>query len=95
MNSIEGPLSIIRSSNCTEGCITRCILTRGSASVNVCIVVYILMLNNNLYLIDSYAQMITTYESANTGNSGFFMPKIDYQNNIIIADIKLFPNQVQ
>lgn len=51
VNSVEGPLRDITSSNCTEGCITRCLVYE--ADFNVILVAYILLLNDTIYLLDS------------------------------------------
>lgn len=68
VNSVEGPLSEITPSNCTEGCITRCILCGGYSSVKPCIIVYVLKLNDTLYLIDSYYQIVVPDNSLGTSN---------------------------
>lgn len=63
VNSVEGPLLKITPSNCTEGCITRCILYGGESSTKPCIIVYVLKLNDTLYLIDSYCQIVSELSS--------------------------------
>lgn len=92
VNSIEGPLPEITSSNCTEGCITRCILNYNiNDSINASIIVYVLRLNNSLYLIDSYTQMVIVYDSPNPNM--LLMPRVTGSSSIIV-DGGLFPNDV-
>ena len=94
VNSVEGPLEKIALSNCTEGCITRCILKYNDYSISACMIVYVLMLNDNLYLIDSHTQMVVAENSSNTYIDGFVMPRINRRDSLIEADIRSFPNQV-
>lgn len=94
VNSIEGPLPKITPPNCTEGCITRCILKYNDYSISACVIVYVLMLNDNLYLIDSHTQMVDVEEGSNTYTNGFVIPSISRRNSLIEADVIPFPNQV-
>ena len=88
MNSVAGPLLSIGPSSCTEGCITRCILYYSEAGEpSACIIVYVLMLNKKLYLIDSYSQILIRDQFPT-----FLMPKLD-SSSIGIGYGK-FPNDI-
>lgn len=89
VNSVEGPLTQINSSNCTEGCITRCILYDGNSNVGPCIIVYALRLNDDLYLIDSYCQIVQT---SDFDASRLLVPKLESVS--ITTEYALFPNNV-
>ena len=58
-------------------------------------IVYVLMLNDNLYLIDSYTQMVVVEEGSNTYTDGFVMPRISRRDSLIEAVIRSFPNEVR
>ena len=95
VNSVEGPLKEITPSNCTEGCITRCILKYNINNlINTTIIVYVLKLTDNLYLIDSYTQMFVI-EDYSANPYVFIMPKLSSSNLNISAGTGLFPNRVQ
>lgn len=95
VNSIEGPLQEITPSNCTEGCITRCLVYDGN--YNVILIAYVLLLNNTMYLLDS-SYMIAYTES---GSFGSMMFMLDVRNmsslssQAIEAYHSFFPNTVQ
>lgn len=86
VNSIEGPLTQITSSDCTEGCITRCILYDGNSSVGPCIIVYVLRLNDDLYLIDSYCQIV---QASDFNASRLLVPKLGSRS--ITTEYAFFP----
>lgn len=91
VNSVEGPLSEILPSNCTEGCITRCILWNGDSNIKPCIIVYVLKLNDTLYLIDSYCQIVSL-DSTSKGSRLLTANAIDSQS-ITMSYNSYFPNQ--
>jgi len=92
VNSIEGPLRNITPTNCTEGCITRCLVYE--TDHNVILVAYVLLLNNIMYLLDS------SYMIAYTGTgSMMFMLNVNsmssLSNQVVEAYHSFFPNTVQ
>lgn len=92
MNSIEGPLRKITSSNCTEGCITRCLVYDGN--YNVILIAYVLLLNDTMYLLDS--SYVIAY--MDTG-SMMFMLDVKSMSSSSTQAVKayrsFFPNTVQ
>lgn len=93
VNSIEGPLKQITASNCTEGCITRCLVYQANRH-NVILVAYVLLLDGTIYLLDS------SYVVACI-NSGpvMFMLDVEYLSGLSTQSIEvvgsLFPNTIQ
>lgn len=93
VNSVEGPLKQITPSNCTEGCITRCLVYQAN-NCNVTLVAYVLLLNDTIYLLDS------SYVIAYT-DSGSVMFMLDVRSisgsssQILKVSDSLFPNTIQ
>lgn len=92
VNSVEGPLRDITPTNCTEGCITRCLVYE--ADYNVILVAYILLLNDTMYLLDSsYVIAYTDTESM------MFMLNVKSMSSsssqVVEAYHSFFPNTVQ
>lgn len=92
VNSVEGPLKRITPSNCTEGCITRCLVYE--SDYNVTLVAYILLLNDTMYLLDS-SYVIAYIDSG----SMMFMLNVksmsSSSNQVVEAYYSFFPNTVQ
>lgn len=90
VNSTEGPLDEIAPSNCTEGCITRCLIKSGSNTVNYAIVAYILRLNSKIFLIDSSYLII---QSSSMVNSRIIFPNVNTNEGKISLGHGRFPNE--
>lgn len=91
VNSTEGPLDKITSSNCTEGCITRCLIRSGSSKVNYAIVAYILCLNSDIFLIDSSYLMVEN--SSGVMDARLIFPNVDESAMGIRLGAGSFPNE--
>lgn len=91
VNSVEGPLEEITPSNCTEGCITRCLISSSSRRrVDYTIVAYILCLNSNIFLIDSSYLII---QSDGMASSQIVFPNVNTSAGKINLSSGRFPNE--
>lgn len=63
VNSVEGPLREITPYNCTEGCITRCLVYQANQH-NVILVAYVLLLDGTIYLLDNSYIVAYTYSGS-------------------------------
>lgn len=92
VDSVEGPLEEIGSANCTEGCITRCLLTTFNY---MALVVYVLRTNGNIYLIDSSYIICDKIIGGSTDQiSSYLCIPCKSETSRIYANLRKFPNTI-